>query len=60
MDDRDKERIKFHTEILRLCVVILLTCGGGTITLILQADTVGKRWILITAGIFISVFCIVR
>jgi hypothetical protein len=60
MDDKDKERIKFHTEILRLCVVILLTCGGGSIKMVLDGDIIGGKGFLVAMGVLISVTCLVH
>ena len=50
MADRQAERIRYETEVLRLTWLTLLAISGGTASLLL-GDMTGKRLILAGAGI---------
>jgi hypothetical protein len=53
--DMVKEKIRFNTEILRLCVVGILTVGGGTVSLIEQDGFSGKRSFMIAIGLILLI-----
>jgi hypothetical protein len=54
--ERNKEKIRFNTELLRLFFVLLLTTGGGVITLIIEGDSATEMF-FIAAGIIVSFVC---
>lgn len=54
MADKDTERIKYETELLKLMVLFLLAIGGSAIGLLLGERTT-FRLILALSGIVVSV-----
>lgn len=55
MNERTKERLKFNLEIVRLCVVALLTTGGGIISLVIEGSINGTKSFFISMGFLFSV-----
>jgi len=53
MADREAERIKFETELLRLVVLLGVAIGGGSLSLLLGEPT-PLRLILAGTGIFVT------
>lgn len=58
-EEKIKEKIKFNTEVLRLCMVGILTIGGGTVSLIDQGVFNGRRNFIIACG-FILLIVLMR
>jgi len=55
MDEKVKEQLKFEIEVLRLCVIGLLTVGGGVVSLIVDRPVTGTRAFFISAGIILLI-----
>lgn len=53
MADKEAERIKFETEVLRLCALFAFAIGGGSISLLLGEPTF-LRLILAVGGLFVT------
>ena len=54
MADKDAERIKFETELLRITALAVLAIGGGSISLLLGEPT-PIRLILAVSGLLVTV-----
>ena len=54
MDDLNKERIKFNTEIIKLLTLLFITTGGGGLALIAQGADTLTEWILGIGGVFFA------
>jgi hypothetical protein len=54
-ENKIKEKIRFHTEILRITSIGLLTIVGGTASLLHEGIFNGRRNFFIAAGISIAV-----
>jgi len=53
LDDLDKERIKFDTEIIKLLTLLFITTGGGGVALIVEGLTSPTRLVFgITGALF--------
>ena len=60
LTDRNKEQIKFNTEIVKLIVVLMIATGGGAISLILEGFSHGARdVILAVGGMIIAITCLI-
>jgi hypothetical protein len=55
LDDKVKEQIKFNTEIIKLLVLLFITSGGGTLTLIAEGVDVAREGVLGFAGMLFSI-----
>ena len=53
MADKEAERIKFETELLRISALFVLAVGGGSISLLLGEPTF-LRLILAVGGLFVT------
>jgi hypothetical protein len=55
LDDLNKERIKFNTEIIKLLTVLFITTGGAALALVLEGLEAIFERILGIAGMVFSV-----
>lgn len=58
MADKDTERIKYETELLRLMALFILAIGGGAIGLMLGEQT-SLRLLFILSGVSLSILLII-
>lgn len=54
MADKEAERIKFETELLKLTVLIAIATGGGSVSLLLGELSL-PRVILAAAGLLVTI-----
>lgn len=57
--DKIKEKIRFHTELLRLIAVGFLGTSSGVVSLIMRNRTSAVEHLFIAGGILLIVLCIV-
>jgi hypothetical protein len=58
-EEKVKEQVKFHTEVLRLGVIALLTIGDGTMSLTNESEFTGRRNFFMSSGLFACIVLIV-
>jgi len=60
MDEKVKEQLKFEIEVLRLCVIGLLTIGSGVVSLILDKPNNVRESFFIAFGIGLFIVLVTR
>ena len=58
MADKDTERIKYETELLKLMALFILAIGGGAIGLMLGEQT-SLRLLFILSGVSLSILLVI-
>lgn len=58
MADKDTERIKYETELLKLMALFILAIGGGAIGLMLGEQT-SLRLLFILSGVSLSIILVI-
>lgn len=57
LDDVEKERIKFNTELIKLLTLLFITTGGGGLAIAVEGIEPGTKLTLVVAGMFFSLTC---
>ncbi len=56
--DQIKEKLRYHTELLKLFAVLATATGGGVLTLLLGEMKNARDSVLVAGGMIIVVICI--
>jgi hypothetical protein len=56
--DEIKERLRYHTELLKLFAVLAIATGGGISTLLLGKMEYARHYVLVAGGMIIVVICV--
>ena len=56
--DQVKEKLRYHTELLKLFAVVGSATGGGILTLLLGEMKYARHYVLAVGGMIIVIICI--
>ena len=57
MKDRDKEQIRFYTEIIKLLTLLFIATGGGAVSLVVSGLENATYSVMALTGMMFSIGC---
>ncbi len=57
MRGRDKEKIRFNTEIIKLLALLVIATGGGTVSLLISGLQNATYGLIAVTGMLIFIIC---